>query len=105
MTTKPIEQGNFVVHEKHPEHGLGRVLSTGAFATRVLFQNGGLRVFRAGDSSTLKSVASPAAADIAAIAAKEAAMQAGVVEAPVGAEKPAKAPPKAKKKKSTSSSS
>jgi hypothetical protein len=99
MSLKPIEQGSFVVHEKHPEHGLGRVVSTGAFATRVLFQHGGLRVFRAGDPSALKSVNAPAAADVAVLAAKEAALHSGLVDAPVGDPKPVAPAPKAKKKK------
>ena len=96
---KPIENGSFVVHEKHPEHGLGRVVSMGAFATRVLFQNGGVRVFRAGDTSPLKSVTTPLAADVAALAAKEAAMHNGVVDVPSAPDKPPPAAKKASRKK------
>ncbi len=103
MNSKPIEQGSFVVHEKHPEHGLGRVVSTGAFATRVLFQNGGMRVFRAGDPNALKSVTAPAASDVASLAAKEAALQNGVVDAPTAPPKAPAPAPRAKKKKATPS--
>lgn len=93
--SRPIEKGSFVVHEKHPEHGLGRVLSVGEFATRVLFQSGGVRVYRASALVTLKSVLTPAPADAEALAAKELALASGEAQVPIGATKPA--PPKARK--------
>jgi hypothetical protein len=73
------------------------VLDIGAFATRVLFQKGGLRVFRVGSVDHLRTIATPATADIEIIAQKEAAMAQGVVEH-LGKEGPP--PPPAKKKAS-----
>jgi hypothetical protein len=75
--TKPLEKGGFVVHGAHPEHGLGRVLSIGAFATRVLFTHGGVRVFRVDAPSDLTSASHPAAEDIALLEQKEAAIAHG----------------------------
>lgn len=91
---KPLEKGGFVVHESHPEHGLGRVISIGAFATRVLFTRGGVRVYRAEHTMLLKGVTSPAAADVAQLEAKELAFASGHIDAPAAAaaraEKPSK---------------
>jgi hypothetical protein len=98
-TSKPVEIGGFVVHEKHPEHGLGRVINVGSSAIRVMFQHGGLRVFRVGEPHPLKNVVTPAPADVEAIAQKEAAMASGVVETPTGVTKPAAPAPKTPKKK------
>jgi hypothetical protein len=99
VSVSNIVMGSFVSNDKHPEHGLGRVLAIGAFATRVLFERGGVRVFRAGEPNQLKVVLKPdpAAADV--LAAKEAAMAQGVTEAPLGPVKPPPAPPKANKRK------
>ena len=97
--SKPVETGGFVMHEKHPEHGLGRVITVGSSAIRVMFQHGGLRVFRVGEPHPLKIVMTPAAADVEAIAQKEAAMASGVVETPIGVPKPTAAPKKPRKKK------
>lgn len=87
--TKPLQQGSLVVHEAHPEHGLGRVIEMGAFATRVLFARGGLRVFRAQATQALRTVATPSAEDVALLEAKERAFASGA------AEQPAADPPKA----------
>ena len=91
QVTKPIEKGNFVVHQSHPEHGIGRVLSTTAFAMRVLFLHGGVRVFRVDDSAAPLKATTPLPADVEALALKEAAFAHGVVDAPSA---PPKAPPK-----------
>ncbi len=72
--SRPIETGSFVVHEAHPEHGLGRVIAIGSFATRVLFARGGLRVFRADDTQRLRSVSTPAAEDVALLESKALAL-------------------------------
>ncbi|MBI1945143.1 MAG: hypothetical protein HYS27_05575 [Deltaproteobacteria bacterium] len=94
--TKPLQQGCFVVHETHPEHGLGRVIAMGTFATRVLFARGGLRVFRAEETQRLRSVATPTAEDLALLVSKEAAFASGKSELP--AADPPKAPkPRARK--------
>lgn len=66
----PLARGSYVVHGDHPEHGLGRVIGVSAFATRVLFTRGGVRVFRAADTIRLKNVGTPAAADISALDSK-----------------------------------
>lgn len=71
---RPLEKGSFVVHEAHPEHGLGRVIAVSAFATRVLFTRGGVRVFRAQDTQRLKNVSAPAAADVELLEAKALAL-------------------------------
>ena len=94
--TKTLGNGSFVVHEAHPEHGLGRVVGIGAFATRVLFSRGGLRVFRADDTNRLKSVGQPSAADVALLDAKESALASGLLESQNEMKTSA---PKAKKKK------
>lgn len=96
--TKPLVMGSFVVHEAHPEHGLGRVVAMGAFATRVLFSHGGLRVFRADDTQRLRSVAAPAAADVAVLEEKERVLAAGVLEPPAGDPPKATAPKKRTRK-------
>ena len=80
--TRPLEKGSFVVHEAHPEHGLGRVIALGTFATRVLFTRGGLRVFRAEDTQRLKSIAATAAADVALLDSKELALSSGQADTP-----------------------
>lgn len=96
--TKALQMGSFVTHEAHPEHGLGRVVAMGAFATRVLFTRGGLRVFRAEDTQRLRTVASPPVAEVAALDEKERALAAGVVQPPVGAA-PEPTPPKKRARK------
>ncbi len=96
--TKAIVMGSFVVHEAHPEHGLGRVIAMGAFATRVLFSHGGLRVFRADDTQRLRSVASPPAADIAVLEEKERVLAAGAADPPSGDPPKAAAPKKRARK-------
>ena len=78
--SKAIEKGCFVQNEGHPEYGVGRVLEVGAFATRVLFPNGGLRVFRVEATQGLKTVAAPAAGDVELLAQKEAAMASGIFD-------------------------
>ena len=82
--SKAIAKGSFVVHEKHPEHGLGRVIDFSTLAIRVLFQRGGLRVFRNTAAVPLAGVTSPLPADIEQIAAKEVAMAQGAVDLPSG---------------------
>ncbi|OGQ26035.1 MAG: hypothetical protein A2138_19070 [Deltaproteobacteria bacterium RBG_16_71_12] len=91
--SRPIETGSFVVHEAHPEHGLGRVIAIGSFATRVLFARGGLRVFRADDTQRLRSVSTPAAEDVALLESKALALASGQGDMPVAD------PPKAPKKR------
>ncbi len=93
-----IGHGSYVVHESHPEHGLGRVIASGEFAMRVLFSNGGIRVFRADDTGRLRNVPSPAAADVAALDERERAHAAGRVEFPSATPKPP-APKRARKAK------
>ena len=93
---KPIEKGSFVLNETHPEYGVGRVLAAEAFATRVLFPKGGVRVFRATDTGRLKSVSTPPPADVEILDAKEAALASGVVDPPLGAK--VAAPAKKKRK-------
>jgi hypothetical protein len=76
--SRPIEKGGFVHNESHPEYGTGRVLAVEPFSTRVLFSQGGLRVFRAADMTRLKGVAPPPASDIELLDAKEADLAKGV---------------------------
>lgn len=97
---KPIEKGSFVQHTGHPEYGVGRVVNAGTFATRVLFAQGGLRVYRVDEASKLRVSAAPAAEALAALDAKEALLVRGAL-APA-APKAAK-PEKPKKAKKTAS--
>ena len=100
QVTKPIEKGNFVINQNHPEHGIGRVVATTAFATRVLFLHGGVRVFRTDDNGVPLKTATPLPADVEALALKEAAFATGVVDTPTGPPpKPAPKAPRAKKPK------
>ena len=99
--SKAIAKGSFVVHEKHPEHGLGRVLDVSTFAIRVLFQQGGVRVFRTATPAPLKDVVNPQPADVEQIAAKEAAMAQGQLEVPSAPAKADAPKPKRKSKAKT----
>lgn len=94
--TRPLEKGSFVVHEAHPEHGLGRVIAMGTFATRVLFARGGLRVFRADDTQRLRSVTSPTAEEVALLDSKELALSSGQADVPL-ADPPKPAKPRSRK--------
>src|SRR5688572_9855147 len=96
--TNPLQPGAFVRHEAHPEHGVGRVLSVDSFSARVLFQNGGLRVFRAGLTAQLKNT-TPDPEAVESIAAKEAAMAQGITQTPIGPKPEPVAPPKPKRAK------
>lgn len=97
---KPIERGSYVQDTRHPEYGVGRVLNAGAFATRVLFARGGLRVFRVDEGGKLRTSAPPPPEELEALSAKEARLSQGLLlePAPDAPKKPVKA--KAAKRKS-----
>lgn len=78
--SKPIEKGCFVSIEAHPEYGVGRVLAVETLVTRVIFPQGGLRVFRAADHGRLKTTAVPNPADVAILEKKEADLARGIVD-------------------------
>lgn len=92
---KPIERGSYVQDTRHPEYGVGRVLNAGAFATRVLFVRGGLRVFRVDEGGKLRTSAPPPAEELEALSAKEARLSQGLLLEPA----PDAAPKKAVKAK------
>lgn len=78
--SKAIEKGSFVHIEAHPEYGVGRVLAVETFVTRVLFPQGGLRIFRAGDHERLKGSPAPAAPELEMLDKKEADLARGIAD-------------------------
>ena len=97
--SKPIEKGSFVSIEAHPEYGVGRVLAVESLVTRVIFPQGGLRVFRVADHGRLRTTAAPPAADVAVLDKKEADLARGIFDH-LGTgkkEEPAAKPKRAKK--------
>lgn len=78
--SKPIEKGSFVSIEAHPEYGVGRVLAVESLVTRVIFPQGGLRVFRIADHGRLRTTSAPGAADVAVLDKKEADLARGIFD-------------------------
>jgi hypothetical protein len=90
-----IEKGSFVLYEAHPEYGIGKVIAMEAFSSRVLFPEGGLRLFRSEDMTRLKNVSQPPQDAVALLASREAELARGVLPQMIPKNPPAPvAPPK-----------
>lgn len=92
--SKAIETGSFVHCEAHPEYGVGRVIAMESFSMRVLFSEGGLRLFRAGDMGRLRWTSAPSSDVVELLTSREGELAAGTFERRTPKTPPVEEPPK-----------